>query len=96
VGRGRRIARDGLTETERYPSLEDMSKQPLFDEILRLPADQRLKLLEDIWDSLAESPEDFPVPDWHRDLLDERLADPQEQHIRTWEEVQANARRSRE
>jgi putative addiction module component (TIGR02574 family) len=72
-----------------------MSAHPLFDEILRLPADQRLKLLDDIWESLAGTPEDIPVPDWHRELLDERDSDPSEQPIRTWEEVEANARRSR-
>ncbi len=87
---------DGLTDVAPDPSLEDMSTHPLFDEILRLPADQRLKLLEDIWESLAGSPEDVPIPDWHREILDERQADPDEQATRTWEEVQANARRSRE
>lgn len=72
-----------------------MSAHPMMDEILRLPADERLHLVEDIWASLAASPAGVPVPDWHRELLDERLADPQERATRTWDDVRANARRAR-
>lgn len=70
--------------------------RPILEEILRLPPDERLKLVEDIWASLVASPTDVPVPDWHRDLLDDRLVDEGEQATRSWDEVQANARRSRE
>jgi putative addiction module component (TIGR02574 family) len=66
-----------------------MAPRPLLDEILRLPADQRLKLVEDIWDSLAASPTDVPVPQWHMDELDRRLANPDERATLTWEQVQA-------
>ena len=70
-----------------------MDARPILDEILRLPPDQRLQLVEDIWESLAASPADVPVPEWHRVLLEERLADPGEEPSRTWDEVQARARR---
>ena len=40
-----------------------MTPKGLRDEILQLPASERLKLLEEIWDSLAATPEDVPVPD---------------------------------
>lgn len=72
-----------------------MSQRALRTEILRLPPAERLELLEEIWESLAQSPDAVPVPDWHRELLDERLADPAERGTRTWEEVQENARRRR-
>ena len=72
-----------------------MSARPILEEILRLPPDQRLRLVEDIWESLAASPADVPVPEWHRAVLDERLADPGEAAGRSWDEVQANARRAR-
>lgn len=65
-----------------------MSPSALLDEILRLPADQRLKLVEDIWDSLTASPTEVPMPQWHRDELDRRLADPSEQATLTWDDVQ--------
>jgi putative addiction module component (TIGR02574 family) len=70
-----------------------MSQRPLRDEILQLPPAERLRLVEEIWESLAQSPDVVPVPDWHRELLDDRLADPAEQGTRTWEQVQENARR---
>ena len=70
-----------------------MSARPILDEILRLPPDQRLRLVEDIWDSLATAPADVPVPDWHRELLDDRLDEPGEEGTRTWDEVRTSARR---
>jgi putative addiction module component (TIGR02574 family) len=70
-----------------------MSHRAILDEILRLPPDQRLRLVEDIWESLAASPQSVPVPEWHRQLLDDRLADPSEQPSRSWEDVKASARR---
>ena len=70
-----------------------MTPNALLDEILRLPPEQRLKLLEEVWDSLASSPDTVGVPDWHRDELSLRLADPSEQATITWQEVQAHLRR---
>ncbi|HEY7395684.1 MAG TPA: addiction module protein [Gemmatimonadaceae bacterium] len=72
-----------------------MSERALRDEVLQLPPAERLQLAEDIWASLTQSPELVPVPDWHRELLDDRLADPTEQATLTWEQVQENARRRR-
>lgn len=68
-----------------------MSPPAILDEVLRLPPEQRLELVAAIWDSLAAAPADVPVPDWHRELLDARLADPEERATRTWDEVRARA-----
>jgi len=43
-------------------------------ELLELPADQRLQLVEAIWDSLIEVPEAIPISDDVREELDRRLA----------------------
>jgi len=64
-----------------------MTPKALRDEVLRLPPQERLKLLEDIWDSLT--PEDIPIPDWHKEELDRRLDDPASGPGLTWEEVRA-------
>jgi len=64
-----------------------MTPKALRDEILRLPPQERLELLEDIWDSLT--PEDIPIPDWHKEELDRRLDDPASGPGLTWEEVRA-------
>lgn len=65
-----------------------MDSSPLLKQILELPPEQRLQLVEDIWDSLARSEQNVPVPDWHRQELDRRLADPREDATLSWDEVQ--------
>jgi putative addiction module component (TIGR02574 family) len=58
-------------------------------ELLQLPPDQRLQLVEAIWDSLAEVPEAVPISDDVREELDRRLAayydDPSS--ARPWREI---------
>lgn len=57
------------------------------EEIFELSTEERLHLIETLWDSLP--PHDVPVPDWHKEVLEERLED----HRRnpddsvSWEEV---------
>lgn len=65
-----------------------MISTPLLKQILELPPEQRLQLVEDIWDSLAQSETSVPVPEWHRRELDRRLADPAEEATLSWDEVQ--------
>jgi putative addiction module component (TIGR02574 family) len=66
-----------------------MSPDALRDQALRLPPEERLKLVEDIWDSLAAEAGQIPVPDWHLRELDRRAADPSPRHI-TSEELHAD------
>jgi putative addiction module component (TIGR02574 family) len=56
-----------------------------------LSAAERLQLVEAIWDSLLESPDTIPVPDWHRQVLDERRNSPAE--MLDWEEVKDRLRK---
>jgi putative addiction module component (TIGR02574 family) len=44
-------------------------------EILKLPAEERLRLVEIIWASLATEPSSVPLGDAHRAVIDERLAE---------------------
>jgi putative addiction module component (TIGR02574 family) len=69
-----------------------MAPDTLRDQIMQLPPAERLQLVEDIWDSLTASPDDIPVPDWHREELERRLADPQEQATLSWDEVRRKNR----
>ncbi len=59
---------------------------PGFDD---LPVEDKLDYVQSLWDRIAARPEDVPVPDWHRRVLDARLAayraDPQEG--KPWKEV---------
>lgn len=52
-----------------------MNDLPKLKDILGLPVRERLALVSAIWDSLAAAPESVPVPDWHRGIVEERLAE---------------------
>ena len=64
-------------------------------EILKLPAAERLRLMELLWESLAADPAAVPLGDAHRAVIDERLAeharDPDD--VVTRDQVLAQARR---
>ena len=42
-------------------------------EILALSVEQRLELVERVWDTLVDTPEQIPVPSWHIDAIDQAL-----------------------
>ena len=44
---------------------------PGFDE---LSPDEKLEYIQALWDRFVEHPEEVPVPDWHRQVIAERLA----------------------
>lgn len=73
--------------------IEGMTKQALLSEILRLPPEERIELLGEAWDAIAASPEDVPIPEWHVDELERRLAAPDAKYI-PWEEVRDRLRGS--
>jgi putative addiction module component (TIGR02574 family) len=39
-----------------------------------LSIDDKIDYVQSLWDRIAARPEDVPVPDWHREVLAERLA----------------------
>jgi putative addiction module component (TIGR02574 family) len=43
------------------------------DELRALPVAERLKLIEDLWDSIDAETAALPLPDWQRDEIDGRL-----------------------
>jgi len=65
--------------------------------IERMSLDDRLRLVEDIWDTIAQDSAGVPVPAWHRTELRRRLklesATPPAGA--TWEQVKARIRRQR-
>ena len=42
-----------------------------FDE---LSVDEKIDYLQSLWDRIAASPDTIPVPDWHREILEESRA----------------------
>ena len=58
--------------------------------IERLSIAERLELISAIWDTLPDSV-DEPIPEWHKEELDRRLADDAKNPSSriSWEEVKA-------
>jgi putative addiction module component (TIGR02574 family) len=67
-------------------------------ELLRTPlsVQQRLELIGELWDSIPDSMDALPIPEWHREELDPRLAaaeaDPEA--AIPWEEVRSDCVKS--
>lgn len=45
-----------------------------FTQVFELTLSEKLQLLEDLWDSIAQAPEQVPVLDWHKEELAKRKA----------------------
>jgi putative addiction module component (TIGR02574 family) len=45
---------------------------PGFDQ---LTVDEQIEYVQLLWERLATTPNQVPVPDWHREVLDKRLKD---------------------
>ena len=69
-----------------------MTSKSLVDQIMPLLVAERLKLLEDAWDSIAASPTAVPVPAWHEAELDRRLDRPSAEPPQSEDEVRAHLR----
>ncbi len=50
-----------------------MAKLGTLGDIKRLPAEERLDLIEKLWDSLHEAPQQIPITAAQREELDRRL-----------------------
>ncbi|HXM50722.1 MAG TPA: addiction module protein [Pyrinomonadaceae bacterium] len=58
--------------------------------VLTHSVDEQIDYVQSLWDHIAARPEDVPVPDWHREILTERLAAHQanKDQGKDWEEFE--------
>ena len=61
---------------------------PGFDE---LTVDEKLDYVQSLWDQIAARPDRVPVPDWHLELIEERL-NSGPRNGRPWNEVRDELR----
>jgi putative addiction module component (TIGR02574 family) len=73
-----------------------MTTKALREKALSLPVSERLTLVHEIWDSIAEDQRSLPLSDAHARIIDERLAaqeaDPGA--VVSWAQAKAAARRA--
>ena len=67
------------------------------EEILSLSVEERIQLVEAVWDSIAQHPESLPVTEAQRKELDRRLADhlKDPQAARPWSQVRDSLARKK-
>jgi putative addiction module component (TIGR02574 family) len=55
-----------------------------------LSIDEKIDYVESLWDHIAAHPDDIPAPDWHRQIIRERLAAHQNGKAqgKEWEDVE--------
>jgi len=65
-----------------------------FAPIFKLGRAERLQLVEDLWDSIAEEDAQLPVPEWKREELRQRKErfSRHPSSGRTWEQIKQRAR----
>jgi len=59
-----------------------------------LSIEEQIEYVQFLWDRIAAHPNRIPVPDWHKEILDERLADlaANPDDGSPWEEVEKRLR----
>jgi len=60
-----------------------------------LSVEDKIDYVESLWERIAATPEQVPVPDWHRRVLDERLEAYRSDlgQGKSWEQVREEVRR---
>ncbi len=60
-----------------------------------LSVDEKIDYLQSLWDRIAATPETVPVPEWHHEVLAERLKDVEANPSsgESWDVVQERLRR---
>jgi len=63
-------------------------------DIRQMPLPEKLALFEALWSELSSEPEQVEIPQWHKDILDERLQAAQrgEVEVIDWEVAKVQIR----
>lgn len=63
-------------------------------DIEKLTIVERLDLIGRLWDSIPDTLESLPIPQWHRDILDHRVRDADKDPAAgiAWEELRTELR----
>jgi putative addiction module component (TIGR02574 family) len=66
-----------------------MTTQPIIESFRKLSSSEKIRLLQELWDEMAEEATRTPLSESHRRLLDERLQQHSENpdDVEPWEKV---------
>lgn len=77
-----------MFRTAEWFILLSMTKVELKQHVMELPEEDRLEVADAIWASLS-NPDALPLPEWQKNLLDERLSSLETEEGRDWEDIKA-------
>jgi len=71
-----------------------MRSDEIKQEINKLNLAEKLLLIEDVWDSIAQSNSELPMPEWQKRELDKRYKEYKagEQKLQDWQSVHEEIR----
>jgi len=71
-----------------------MKPEQIILEVERLDLSEKLMLVEDIWDSIAESNSELPMPQWQKEELDKRYEAYKKGNIElySWDDINKSIR----
>jgi putative addiction module component (TIGR02574 family) len=69
----------------------------VLEQAMYLSIEEKLSLIAALWDSMAQHPENIPIPDWQLKELERRIESQQQdpQPGQTWAEVKQEIRRGK-
>ncbi len=72
-----------------------MKPEQIILEVERLDLSEKIMLVEDIWDSIAESNSELPMPKWQKEELDIRYEAYQkgDLSLHSWEDINNSIRK---
>ena len=75
---------------------DHMRPNEIKSEIEKLSLAEKLLLIEDVWDSIAEKSAGLPMPEWQKRELDKRYGEYMSgsQHLHDWRSVHEDLRNS--
>ncbi|MGH8247118.1 MAG: addiction module protein [Gammaproteobacteria bacterium] len=62
---------------------------PGFDD---LSVEEKVDYVQSLWDLIAAKPDTVPVPDWHREVINERLNEAKPGSGKSWDQVRNDLR----
>ena len=84
-----RNSSDGKLDVVRTLEGSKMSAQAITESFRRLPTEAKVRLLQDLWDEVAGESAGMPLSEAHRQLIDERLRQHEDnpEDVQPWKQV---------
>lgn len=65
-------------------TLPPLTPPPGFEQLSK---DQQIDYVQQLWDMILELPDDVPSPEWHLEIVRDRIASKESNSVRAWNEV---------